>query len=66
MKKMNKIKEYRKEKGITLKELSQQTNINFTTLRSYEYEQRNLNKMQLGTAIKIAKALNIHAEELIE
>jgi transcriptional regulator with XRE-family HTH domain len=63
---MNKIKEYRKEKGITLKELSQQTNINFTTLRSYEYEQRNLNKMQLGTAIKIAKALNIHAEELIE
>lgn len=63
---MNKIKKYRKEKGITLKELSQLTNINFITLRSYEYEQRQMNKMQLETAVKLATALNIHAEDLLK
>jgi transcriptional regulator with XRE-family HTH domain len=63
---MNKIKKYRKEKGITLKELSQLTNINFITLRSYEYEQRQMKKMQLETAVKLANALNIHAEDLLK
>lgn len=63
---MNKINEYRKNVGISLKDLSQQTNINYNTLRSYEYGYRDINKMQLETALKISKVLKIRIEDLVD
>lgn len=62
---MNKIKEYRKNAGISLKDLSQQTKINYNTLRSYEYGYRDINKMQLETALKLSRALKIKIEDLL-
>lgn len=62
---MNKINEYRKNAGISLKDLSQQTNINYNTLRAYEYGYRDINKMQLETALKLSRALKIKIEDLL-
>lgn len=63
---MNKINEYRKNAGISLKDLSQQTKINYNTLRSYEYGYRDIKKMQLETALKISKVLKIKIEDLVD
>lgn len=63
---MNKINEYRKNAGISLKDLSQQSKINYNTLRSYEYGYRDINKMQLETALKISKVLKIRIEDLVD
>lgn len=62
---MNKINEFRKNAGISLKNLSQLTNINYNTLRSYEYGYRDINKMQLETALKLSRALKIKIEDLL-
>ena len=63
---MNKINEYRKNAGISLKDLSKQTKINYNTLRSYEYGYRDIKKMQLETALKISKVLKIKIEDLVD
>lgn len=63
---MNRINEYRKNAGISLKDLSQQTKINYNTLRSYEYGYRDIKKMQLETALKISKVLKIRIEDLVD
>ena len=63
---MNRINEYRKNAGISLKDLSQQTKINYHTLRSYEYGYRDIKKMQLETALKISKVLKIRIEDLVD
>lgn len=62
---MNKINEFRKNAGISLKDLSQQTQINYNTLRAYEYGYRDINKMQLETALKLSRALKIRIEDLL-
>lgn len=62
---MNKINEYRKNAGISLKDLSQQTNINYNTLRAYEYGYRDINKMQLITAVKLSNILGCNPQDLI-
>lgn len=63
---MNRIKQYREENGMSLNDLSQKTNINYNTLRSYEYGYRDINKMQLETALKISKVLKIRIEDLVD
>lgn len=63
---MNKINEFRKNAGISLKDLSQKTNINYNTLRAYEYGYRDINKMQLKTAFEISKVLKIRIEDLVD
>lgn len=63
---MNKINEYRKNAGISLKDLSQQTNINYNTLRSYEYGYRDIKKMNIETALKLSRVLKISINDLID
>lgn len=62
---MNRINEYRKNAGISLKNLSQQTKINYNTLRSYEYGYRDIKKMQLITAVKLSNILGCNPQDLI-
>lgn len=62
---MNRINEFRKNAGISLKDLSQQTKINYNTLRSYEYGYRDINKMQLETALKLSNVLGCSPKDLI-
>lgn len=63
---MNKIKKYREENGISLNDLSQQTNINYNTLRSYEYGYRDIKKMNIETALKLTRVLKISINDLID
>lgn len=63
---MNKIKKYREENGISLNDLSQKTNINYNTLRSYEYGYRDVKKMNIETALKLTRVLKISINDLID
>ena len=62
---MNKIKKLRTEKSLTQEELARVSDIKISTLQKLEREDVKLEKMTLGTAIKLAKALEIRAEELL-
>jgi len=62
---MNKIKKLRTEKSLTQEELARVSDIKLSTLQKLERADANLGKMTLGTAIKLAKGLEIRAEELI-
>lgn len=62
---MNKIKKLRTEKSLTQEELARVSDIKISTLQKLERTDANLEKMQLGTAVKLAKALGVRAEELI-
>lgn len=53
---MNRIKELRREKGLTLKELSSSTQIPISTLSSYEKEERN---PKIDKFISLAKYFNV-------
>lgn len=62
---MNKIKKLRTEKSLTQEELARISEIKLSTLQKLERVDANLEKMQLGTAVKLAKGLEIKIEELI-
>ena len=62
---MNKIKKLRTEKSLTQEELARVSEVKLSTLQKLEREDANLEKMTLGTAVKLAKGLEIKAEELI-
>ena len=62
---MNKIKKLRTEKSLTQEELARVSNIKISTLQKLEREDASLEKMQLGTAVKLSKGLGIKAEELL-
>ena len=62
---MNKIKKLRTEKSLTQEELARVSDIKLSTLQKLERVDANLGKMQLETAIKLAKGLGIKAEELL-
>lgn len=47
-------------------ELADQTEISIRTLQSYEEWMRSVNKMNLETAYRFAKALNVSIEDLVE
>ena len=61
----NKIKKLRTEKSLTQEELARVSDIKLSTLQKLERVDANLGKMQLVTAVKLAKALGIRAEELL-
>lgn len=63
---MNKIKKMRQEKSLTQEELARVSGIKISTLQKLEKADANLEKMQLGTALKLAKGLKIQIENLLE
>jgi len=63
---MNKIKKIRKEKSLTQEELARISEIKLSTLQKLERADANLEKTQLGTAVKLAKGLKIQIENLLE
>lgn len=62
---MNKIKKMRKEKSLTQEELAIISEIKISTLQKIERADANLEKMTLGTAIKLSKGLGIKVEEIL-
>lgn len=47
-------------------ELADQTEISIRTLQSYEERTRSVNKMNLETAYRFVKAMNVSIEDLVE
>lgn len=60
---MNRIRQKRIEQGLTLKKLSELTNIHYVNLGRYEKGQRGL---EIEKAAVIAAALNCTVDDLIE
>ena len=59
------LKEIRKNKGISQKELSEATKIKLRTIQSYEQNEKNIDNAKIETLIKISIALDCRISELI-
>lgn len=60
------IKALRESRGLSQSQLAKATGISVRTLQSYEQGQRDIYKMQLQTASRIAQALGVKIEKLLE
>ena len=54
---------YLEEKGITIKDISEESDVPFSTLNTFLYGDSK--DIKLSTAVKLAKALNVSIDELI-
>lgn len=63
---MPKIKDLRKAKGMTQKELAEKTGLNMRTLQHYEQGSKDLNMAAAITVHALAEALGVRMEELLD
>lgn len=63
---MSKLKEARERAGLTQKELSERSGVNLRTIQDYEQGRKSINKAQGLTLYRLANALNVTIEELLE
>lgn len=63
---MTNLKKYRERAGITQAELSLRTGVNLRTLQDYEQGSKPINKAAAITVYRIAKALGVNVEDLLE
>lgn len=59
----NRIKLLRKEKGLSLRQLAQLCDIDYSDISKIEKGQRNI---QVSTILELAKGLDIHPKELFD
>lgn len=60
------IKALRESRGLSQSQMAKSTGVSVRTLQSYEQGQRDIYKMQLQTASRIAQALGVEIEKLLE
>lgn len=65
-KKETKLKQVRREKELTQKELAEATGISLRTLQHYEQGSKDLNGAAAMTVYIIAKALGVEMTELLD
>ena len=63
---MSKLKENRERAGLTQKELSERSGVNIRTIQDYEQGRKLINKAQGLSLYRLANALNVAIEELLE
>lgn len=63
---MTNLKKYRERAGITQAELSLRTGVSLRTLQDYEQGSKPINKAAAITVYRIAKALGVNIEDLLE
>lgn len=63
---MSKLKEARERAELTQKELSERSGVNLRTVQNYEQGYKDINKAQGLSLYKLAKALDVTMEDLIE
>lgn len=63
---MTNLKECRKSRGVSQSELAKQAGVNLRTLQDYEQGRKPLGQAAAVTVHKIAKALGVTVEELIQ
>lgn len=63
---MSKLKENRERARLTQKELSERSGVNIRTIQDYEQGRKFINKAQGLSLYRLANALNVTIEELLE
>ncbi len=59
------LKTARKNKGMTQKQLAQQSDVNFRMIQKYEMGERDLKEASVSTVHKIALVLGLTIDELM-
>ena len=62
----NNLHRIRKDAGLTQKQLSEASGVHINIISRIERGERSSDKLTLDTAAKLAKALNCHAEDLLD
>lgn len=63
---MSKLQDFRKKQKISQSELAKKSNVNVRMIQQYEQGVRNINAAQAITVLKLAEALNVKIEDLLE
>lgn len=59
------LKDKRKEKGLTQKELAKEINVHYRTIQLYEENYRNINDATLSRLLDICKVLNCKITDIL-
>ena len=63
---MTNLQRIRLERGLSQSQLAKAANVKLRSIQAYEQKAKDINKAQLQSACKLAKALSIRPEELLE
>ena len=63
---MTKLHDRRKAAGLSFKELALAANVNKRTLEDYAQGRRNMGDASYNDVVRIAKALGVQPEEIVE
>ena len=63
---MSKLKSYREQRGLSQSGLADRSGISVRMIQHYEQGDKDINKAAVQTVKKLADALNVKIEDLIE
>ena len=63
---MTNLQRIRLERGLSQSQLAKAANVKLRSIQAYEQKNKDINKAQLQSACKLAKALSIRPEDLLE
>lgn len=63
---MSNLKRIREERNISQAKLAEETGISLRSIQAYEQNRRDINKVQAGTLLTLANALDCKIEDLLE
>lgn len=61
-----KLRWARQARGLSLAELAKEAGVGLRILKAYEYGERDFNKARVDTVYRIATALGVHVEDIID
>ena len=64
--KVSNLKRIREGLGLSQNKLADKSGVNVRMIQHYEQGAKDINKAQVGTVYKLAKALKVNIEDLIE
>lgn len=63
---MTNLKKHRTAKGLSQSQLADASEVSVRMIQKYEQRDKDINKAQAGTLLKIARALGCTIEDLLE
>lgn len=63
---MSELKEWRIFRKMSQRELSEESGVNLRMIQYYEQGVKDINKAEALTVYKLAKALRLHVEDILE
>lgn len=64
--KVSKLKELRVAKGLSQKQLAEQTGISLSLIQKFDRKAKNINKLAVASAIKLSDALECDVRDFVE